>query len=125
LADEVEPRGLISAEDASLFTVTDDVDVAARELLGFYRNYQSCRWVGDLLVIRLLAAPTPRELDDLNRRFADIVSDGVIRTAKPFPPERASADHLDLPRLAFRMDKMHYGRLRQMIDQINQFAATP
>ncbi|HEX4244706.1 MAG TPA: LOG family protein [Acidimicrobiales bacterium] len=116
----VAPRGLISPDDRSLFTVTDDISTATAELTGFYRNYQSIRWVGDLLVIRMVTAPSPSELAELNHRFGDIVAGGVIRTTKPLPPERAGNDHLDQPRLALRFDKFHYGRLRQLIDALNQ-----
>ena len=119
LRDEVEPRGLVSADDRAFFTLTDDVAAASRELLGFYRNYRSCRWVGDLLVIRIAVAPDRRELAELNRRFPDILTAGVIRSTRPLPPERADNDHLELPRLALRFDKIHYGRLRELIDAIN------
>ncbi|HEY4947674.1 MAG TPA: TIGR00730 family Rossman fold protein [Acidimicrobiales bacterium] len=120
LTEEVEPRHLVSADDRSLFTITDDVDEATKELMGFYRNYRSCRWVGDLLVLRMAVAPDKDQLADLNRRFGDIVASGVIRQAKPFPPERTDHDHLDLARLAFRFDKVHYARLRQLIDVLNE-----
>jgi hypothetical protein len=120
LTEQVEPRGLISPDDRAFFHITDDVDRAAAELLGFYRNYQSCRWVGDLLVLRMLVTPSRAELADLNRRFADVVSGGVIRTAHPFPPERHDEDQLELPRLAFRFDRIHYGRLRRLIDAVNE-----
>ena len=120
MADEVEPRGLVSADDRSFYTITDDVAEATGELLGFYRNYRSCRWVGDLLVLRMAIAPDKAQLADLNRRFGDIVESGVIRTIDPLPPERADGDVLDLPRLALRMDKVHYGRLRQLIDAVNE-----
>ncbi|HEX3566336.1 MAG TPA: LOG family protein [Acidimicrobiales bacterium] len=116
----VATRGLISPDDRSLFTMTDDITVATEELTGFYRNYQSIRWVGDLLVIRMLVTPSPSELAGLNDRFGDIVAGGVIRSTKPLPPERAGNDHLDQPRLALRFDKFHYGRLRQLIDAVNQ-----
>jgi uncharacterized protein (TIGR00730 family) len=120
VADEVEARGLVSADDRAFFIITDDVSVATAELLGFYRNYRSCRWVGDLLVLRMAIQPDKSQLADLNRRFADIVTSGVIRKVDPFPPERADDDVLDLPRLALRFDKVHYGRLRQLIDAVNQ-----
>ena len=116
----VETRGLISGADRSLFTITDDIGAATEELTGFYRNYQSSRWVGDLLVLRMLVAPGPSELAEINRRFGDVLSGGVIRYTKPLPPERAGNDHLDQPRLALRFDKFHYGRLRQLIDALNQ-----
>ena len=120
LADEVEPRGLVSADDRSFFTITDDVAEASAELLAFYRNYRSCRWVGDLLVLRMAVHPDKAQLADLNRRFSDIVGSGVIRKIDPLPPERADGDVVDLPRLALRFDKVHYGRLRQLIDAVNE-----
>src|SRR5208337_3536060 len=39
---EVASRQLVSPEDHSLFKITSDVDEAAAEMLGFYRNYHSC-----------------------------------------------------------------------------------
>jgi hypothetical protein len=122
MAEEVEPHGLVSADDRAFFTITDDVSTATAELLGFYRNYRSCRWVGDLLVLRMAILPDKAALAELNRRFADIVTSGVIRKVDPLPPERADGDMTDLPRLAFRFDKIHYGRLRQLIDAVNGLA---
>ena len=120
LEEEAIRPGWISPDDVALFRVANTVEEAAGEVLGFYRNYHSCRWVGDLLVLRLQVAPTRAELADLNRRFADIVVAGSIRQASPFPPERAGRDHLELPRVALRFDKYHYARLRQLIDALNE-----
>jgi hypothetical protein len=78
--------------------------------------------VGDLLVLRMAVGPDKAQLAELNRRFADIVVSGVIRPVDPLPPERADDDVVDLPRLAFRFDKVHYGRLRQLIDAVNDLA---
>jgi uncharacterized protein (TIGR00730 family) len=110
--------GWVSPEDRALFKVTNTREEAAAEILGFYRNYHSCRWVGDLLVLRVQVQPSKAELAELNRRFSDIVLRGSIRTAAPFPPERD--DHPELPRLAFRFDRFHFARLRELIDAINQ-----
>ena len=118
---EVLERGLIAPEDRALYRVTADVDEAVEELLGFYRNYHSIRWVGDLLVLRLRHAPTRRQLEELNGAFADIIVTGTIRPTKPLGPERSGHDHLDLPRICLRFDRIHYGRLRQMIDRLNTF----
>jgi uncharacterized protein (TIGR00730 family) len=123
LDHEVAASGLISPEDHSLYVITSDVDEAAAELLDFYRNYHSCRWVGDLLVVRLRVAPTRAQLADLNERFADIVAHGSIRPTKPLGPERSSDDHLELERVALRFDRIHYGRLRQLIDALNAFVS--
>jgi uncharacterized protein (TIGR00730 family) len=120
LEEEAIASGWVSPEDTALFKVATTVDEATEEILGFYRNYHSCRWVGDLLVLRVQTAPSRRELADLNRRFANIVTRGTIRSASAFPPERSSNDHPELPRLALRFDKWHFARLRQLINAVNE-----
>ncbi len=119
LDEEAIRPGWVSPDDVALFRIANTVEEAAAEVTGFYRNYHSCRWVGDMLVLRLQVAPTKAELADLNRRFADIVTSGTIRSVAPFPPERSGNDHLELPRVAFRFDKWHYARLRMLIDALN------
>ncbi len=118
--DQLVANGLISPDDLALVRITDSVDEAASELLGFYRNYQACRWVGGLLVIRMLVAPDQAELADLNRRFADLLTAGTIYPTRPLPPERSGDDHLDQPRLALRLDPMRFSRLRLLVDALNQ-----
>ncbi len=122
IANQVLANGLASPEDSSLYKITDDVAEASDEVLGFYRNYHSCRWVGDLLVLRMRKAPGESARTLLGKQFADIALHGGLRKVKPFPPERASNDHLELDRLAIRFDKLHYGRLRQLIDALNDIA---
>lgn len=125
LAHEVAVRGLISDEDHKLYRITDDVTAAAEEIFGFYRNYHSRRFVGDRLVLRLRAAPTPEELDRLNEAFADICVRGKIESVEPLPPEVASNDHLHLPRIALHFDLLHHGRLRELIDDLNALDSAP
>src|SRR6202034_915912 len=71
LTEEVASRNLISPGDTCLYRIVDGVDAAAAEILGFYRNYHSLRWVGDTLVIRLESQPTEAEAAELSHRFAD------------------------------------------------------
>jgi uncharacterized protein (TIGR00730 family) len=123
--EELMKRGLVSPEDEHLYCITDDVMTAARELIGFYRNYHSRRFVGDLMVIRLEAPPTDDELAMLNREFADIVTTGTIERVDPLPAERSTRDHLDLPRIALHFDRLSHGRLRQAIDALNSLPSAP
>jgi hypothetical protein len=117
----VVARGLVSKEDEHLYTITDDVTAATDEIQGFYRNYHSRRFVGDLMVLRIKKAPTDEQLDQLNDDFGDICSQGAIERTDPLPAERSTNDHLELPRLALHFDLLHNGRLRQLIDALNQW----
>lgn len=117
VASHLRDRGLIDPDDMSLYLVTDDVDRAVREVVGFYRNYHSSRFVGELLVLRLRVAPDDAELAALNREFPDLVVGGAIERAAALPEEEGEDG--ELPRLVLRFHRKKVGRLRQMIDRIN------
>ena len=121
---EVTRRGLVDREDAALYLITDDVGIGVEEILGFYRNYHSRRFVGPTMVIRCKTGPTAEQLAALNDQFADIcTSKGIWRTG-PLPPERAQHDNLDLKRIALEFDRRSHGRLRTMINEINAWPLT-
>jgi len=123
LKGEVTRRGLVNREDAALYRITDDVGVAVEEILGFYRNYHSRRFVGTTMVIRCRFAPSDEELAALNEEFSDICSSKGIWRTGPLPPERAGRDHLELKRFALEFDRRSHGRLRMLIDTINRWPA--
>jgi len=124
LVDEVLGRGLISEHDFDLFRITDDVGEACEAIVGFYANYHSIRFVGDVLVVRLRHAPDDALLAKINEEFADICTEGAIERSEPRPAEVSTNDHVDLPRIAFHFDRLSYGRLRQLIDVLNGRAET-
>ncbi|MBI3927250.1 MAG: LOG family protein [Armatimonadetes bacterium] len=123
--DRLLARGMISAEDLSLYRVTDDVQVACAEILRFYRRYHSMRYVGDDLVIRLESALKPEELAALNLEFGDLVKSGRIEPTAMLPEETSDPDIDHLPRLRLKFPRRRFGRLRQLIDRINGFPLPP
>src|SRR5689334_8195936 len=118
---ELRGRGLISQEDMCFVTITDDVGEALGEILRFYHNYHSMRYVEGDLVVRVQRLPDPPRLDDLNRDFQDIVARGKIEPADVSKRELADNDVPELPRLRFRFDRYSYARLRQFINALNEF----
>jgi uncharacterized protein (TIGR00730 family) len=122
---EVVSRRLIDEQDHALFSITDDADAAATEIVEFFRNYHSIRWVDDLLVIRLAAEPTEDDIDSLNDRFADVCVRGRIERSGPLPPELADQDRLDKPRIVLAFDNFRHGRLRELIDALNVLPSAP
>ena len=125
LTDEVASAGFISENDQTLFHCTDSVEEALTVVEGFYRNYHSLRYVGDRLVLRVRAEPTPDELAGLTRRFADVLVDGEIELSGPLGPEVSGNDNLDLPRLVLRFDRRSFARLHQLIGAINELDSAP
>jgi len=118
-------NGFISKDDLYLWSITYDVDEACRIITNFYRNYHSQRWVRDKMVLRLTRELSESELSELRRDFTDIVTSGTIEQSAPLPGEADSngeIEHRDLPRLVFRFDRRSFGRLRRLIERINQFS---
>lgn len=113
-------RGMISPEDLSLYRITADVDEAVREILGFYRVYHSMRYVRRRLVLRLSQRPSPKALDQLHTDFSDLLAEGKFELSGPLDEERDEPELASLPRMVFTFNRSSFGRLRQLIDTLNQ-----
>ena len=99
VVDELAERELIAPSDVDLFLVTDDVEAACDEIVGFYSNYDSMRYVGDRLVIRLtgpaitLAGGTVTDPDPPRvRRAAPKRAPEPARLPPPEPPSAAAEE---------------------------------
>ena len=111
-------QGFISANDLHLFKVTRDLDEAVAEITTFYRNYHSSRYVKGQLLIRLQRTPVADLLARLSSDFRDILSQGDIVAVEPPGDDSDEAPHL--PRLWLWFNRLSFGRLRQLIDVLNQ-----
>ncbi len=120
--DQLVKRGLVAQPDTNLYFITDDCDAAVDEVLRFYRNYDSLRYVGEQLVLRVKQAPSPDQLTQLNDRFGHLCSSGSITVVEPFGVERREDDRLTMQRVSFAFAKHGYGDLRALINMLNAFA---
>jgi uncharacterized protein (TIGR00730 family) len=111
-------QGLIDADDTALYRLVDDLEAAVTEVLAFYRVYHSSRTVGDNIVLRLRAPLTDSRMTDLQSRFEDILKGPADQASGPLPQE--NGEYPDLPRLILPFNRSSYGRLRRLIDFINQ-----
>ena len=112
---------LISEDDMSLFSITDDVQRAVDEVVRFYTVYHSSRFVRDRFVIRLTRPLDPDLVAELSRDFADVVGPKGLTVREGFAAERRQEPELDtLPRLVCHLEHGRAGRLRQLIDRINR-----
>ncbi len=119
--DVMVDQGWVGSSDRSLYRVTNDVEETVRELISFYANHHSIRWVGDVLVLRMQRAPTDEQLADLVARFGSFATDGAIDRTSATGAERAEDDVPELARLSLRFNRRQPGRLRQLIDAINDW----
>lgn len=111
--------GLASAKDTNLYTITDDLEVAVEAINGFYRVYQSSRYVADQFVIRLKSELSDAFVEELNAEFSDILVKGKIEKTRAFSEELGDKT-AELPRLVMYFNQQSLGRLYQLIAAINQ-----
>jgi hypothetical protein len=112
-------RGLISPDDPSLYTITEDINVACNAISSFYQVYHSSRYVGTKLVLRLKSELSDEAVEELNDRFSDILVSGRIVKSRALPQE-AQDETFELPRLLLYFNQRDLGRLYQLIAAINK-----
>src|SRR3989338_3695172 len=113
-------RGMIDETDVNLFQFVRSPQEACDVILNFYSTYHSMRFVGDYLVVRLHKEISSKKLKKLNHNFQDILLKGKIEPSGALPAETGEPGLEDLPRMILYFDRKRYGRLKQMVDMINQ-----
>jgi uncharacterized protein (TIGR00730 family) len=112
-------NGMIGSEDKNLYMITNSVEEAIEETLGFYNVYHSMRYVKDRLVFRLKKQLTDEQLEQIQNRFSEMLVDGSFEQRAALPEESGEADLAEMPRLVFHFNRRSLGRLRMLIDYIN------
>ena len=122
LEEELLARNYICPADFSLFERVCSVEAAVEKIRHFYRRYHSLRYVHGQLVIRLTSALGPDDIRKLTDQFQDILPPGGrIAASGALEAEREDADVIHLPRLVIDFNRKNFGRLRSLIDSINDF----
>jgi uncharacterized protein (TIGR00730 family) len=110
---------MISPADLSLYKIVDSVDATVAEIIQFYHVFHSMRFVRKLLVFRLQRPLAEHTLAAINEQYRDILADGEFVQRGAFKEEADEYRLVELPRLAFHFNRRNFGRLRQLIDEIN------
>jgi uncharacterized protein (TIGR00730 family) len=111
-------RRMVGPDDTVFYRIVDSAEDAVAEVMKFYRIYHSSRIVGDNLVLRLTRLLEAEHLAEITRRFEDILK-GPLDQA-PGPVGQELDEFPALPRLIVPFNRSSYGRLRQLIDFINE-----
>jgi hypothetical protein len=100
------------------------VDEAIEKIKRFYRRYHSMRYVNGQLVVRLASPLGGGDIQKLNEQFHDILlPGGTIVPSGALEAEKEDADIIHLPRLVLDFNRKDFGRLRSLIDAINDFSS--
>jgi hypothetical protein len=99
----------------------EDIDSAVEKINRFYYRYHSLRYLDNKLLLRLNTEVELSRIKELKASFADILTkEGDIRLTGPFPEEMEETDIRHLPRLVIDYNRKNFGRLKALIDAINQ-----
>jgi uncharacterized protein (TIGR00730 family) len=122
--DHLLGNALIDREDLSLFRMTDDLGVAVEDVKRFYRVYHSSRTIRNRLVVRTNIRVSDRDIAEMSEQFAGILKGKPIARREPYDEEHDEPALLALPRLVLHFDMKSYGRLRQLVDRLNESVAS-
>jgi len=112
----------ITKRDLNIFKIVRSNDEAVAEIANFYRVYHSIRYGKGITVIRLNQKVSTKALQRLSRKYKDILTSGEITPSGPLPSEVRSKESLNLPRICFCFDRKSYGRLMELIRDLNHEA---
>jgi hypothetical protein len=120
VVNDLLEQNLISPTDLSLFKITHSLEDTIREVVSFYHNFHSYRWVKDRMVIRIAHRLRQSAIDQLNRDFdALLAADRIVQ--REALPEEADDRHLaHFDRIVLCPHKRDFGTIRLLIDAINR-----
>ncbi|MEO6742277.1 MAG: LOG family protein, partial [Chthoniobacteraceae bacterium] len=111
---------LISEDDFNFLHHCESVECAVEHIAHFYHNFHSSRWVGGKLVIRLQRALSQKLIERMDTDFDDVLASGKFTQSSALPEESGEPDLAHLPRLVFQPRRRNFGRLRKVIDAVNE-----
>ena len=122
LENELAGHGYIAGDDFKLIERAARPEDAVQKIRRFYSRYHSLRYVGDLMVIRMVSPLSREQVAQLKKQFADIlIPGGDLRLTGALDEERDEPELADMPRLVLDFNKRDFGRLRVMLDTLNAF----
>lgn len=112
---------LISSEDKAFVFFTDQIEDAVSHITKFYHNYHSLRFFEKWLLIRVWRLPSDLELRKLAHQFKDTLVSGRIHSIPTHLMPDPEHEALPLKTLRFHFNRKNFGRLRLLIDQLNEY----
>ncbi|MEQ1842718.1 MAG: LOG family protein, partial [Verrucomicrobiales bacterium] len=111
---------LISPDDFNLLHHCESVECAVEHIARFDHNDHSSRWVGSRLVLRLLRPLPEKLIERMDTEFDDVLASGKFVQSAALSEESGEPDIAELPRLVFQPKRRNFGRLRKVIDAVNE-----
>ncbi len=111
--------GLISEDDFNLIHSCESVECAVDHIIHFYSNFNSYRWLGPNMIVRLQQALSEDKIARMHAEFGDMLVNGSFAQGPALAEENKEPEVAHLPRLIFQPRKRNFGRLRLIMDAVN------
>ena len=125
LMNTMEPllrqHGLISDDDHTLYTIADSIEEAVNEIVGFYSNYHSIRFVDGVMHLRIRRRIPDADFAAIAKRLARLSTDGTITQTSATEAEIRDDDNVELTRIALQYSAKGFAAVRPLIDAINRY----
>jgi hypothetical protein len=118
--DQLEANQYILPNDLKLMRLVHSAEEALDEINQFYSNFHSSRWLNKTFVIRMKRPVSVLALKEIQHQFADIcLSSGFQQQGYcGFEHDDPKLNHLTC--LSFAFSGRNQGRLRELVNFINQ-----
>ena len=120
IREQLQDNGYIMPSDMHLVRLAHSAEEAAEEIAQFYSNFHSSRWLEERFVIRLNHALSEAAMQQLNKAFHDLCTEGDFQQQAYCESEQDEPELCHMTRLAFAFNGRNHGRLRELLDLINQ-----
>ena len=125
LMNTMEPllrkHGLISDNDHTLYRIADSIEEAVDEIVGFYSNYHSIRFVDGVMYLRIHRRIPDHDFAAIAREHAHLATDQVITQTNATDAEQRDSDHVGLTRVALNYAGKGFASVRPLIDALNKY----
>ncbi|AKX45734.1 cytochrome D ubiquinol oxidase subunit II [Thiopseudomonas alkaliphila] len=110
----------ISKHDLELMRLVHSPEEAVQEVIQFYQNYHSSRWLKKEFIIRIKHLLTEAALATLNQQFSDLCIEGSFKQLPNCYEIDYEPELCKLARLSFKFNNRDFGKLRLLVDFINR-----
>ncbi len=125
LMNTMEPllrqHGLIADNDHTLYTIVDSVEEAVEEIVGFYSNYDSIRFVDGRMHLRIQRAIPDADFRAIASEYSYLATDGLIQQTTATSTEMRDNDKVELTRIALDYAAKGFASIRPLIDALNRY----
>ncbi|WP_425225513.1 LOG family protein, partial [Pseudomonas sp.] len=120
IGKQLRDNHYILPTDLKLLRLVYSADEAVEEINRFYANFHSSRWLKHLFVIRLQHALSDDALAHVQQHFADLCLSDTFHQHAYDGEAYDEPQFSHLTRLAFTFNGRDNGRLRELVDYLNE-----